>query len=283
MVSDRNIQHNRHLSHWLIELLILWTKVILLSRYFIILKKAFDMVDHPTLLKKLYVYGIRGNASNWLKSYLSERSQYVVYDSKWSEMQTVKCGVPQGSILGHLCVRQKHSTQQALITLVDRITNSLDKGDIVISIFHNLKKAFDMVDHPTLLKKLYVYGIRGNASNWLKSYLSERSQYVVYDSKWSEMQTVKCGVPQGSILGHLLFMIYMNDICNASELLFLILYANDTSVQISGKDITYLVRSLNVKLELLHVVEPPRGGSNDSRLPVVEPPRGVPTTPACTW
>ena len=147
--------------------------------------------------------------------------------------------------------RQKHSTQHAIITLVDRITNSLDKGDIVISIFLDLKKAFDTVDHPTLLNKLYAYGIRGNAFNWFKSYLSERSQYVVYDSKQSKTQTVQCGVPQGSILGPLLFIIYMNDICNASELLFSILYADDTSVQISGNDITDLVSSMNAELELL--------------------------------
>ena len=108
--------------------------------------------------------------------------------------------------------RQKH----AIFTLVDRITNSLDKGDIVISIFLNLKNAFDTVDHPTLLNKLYAYGIRGNAFNCFKSYLSERSQYVVYDSKPSKTQTVKCGVPQGSILGPLLFILYMNNIYNAS-------------------------------------------------------------------
>ena len=107
------------------------------------------------------------------------------------------------------------------------------------------------MDHPTLLHKLYAYGIRGNAFNWFKGYSSERSQYVTYGSKHSETQIVKCGVPQGSILGPLLFIIFMNDICNASELLFLILYADDTSVQISGNDITYLVSSMNVELKLL--------------------------------
>ena len=124
----------------------------------------------------------------------------------------------------------------------------MDKGDIVISIFLGLKKAFDTVDHPTLLKKLYVYGIRGNAFNWFKNYLSERSQYVVYYSIQSKTQTVKCGVPQGSLLGPLLFIIYMNDICYASELLFSILYADDTYVQISGNDITYLLSSMNAEL-----------------------------------
>ena len=125
------------------------------------------------------------------------------------------------------------------------------KGDIVISIFLDLKKAFDKVDHLTLLNKLYAYGIRGNAFNWLKSYLSERSQYVVYDSKQSKTQTVKCGVPQGSILGPLLFIKYMNDICNASELLFSILYADYTFVQISRDDINYLVSSMKAELVLL--------------------------------
>ena len=113
---------------------------------------------------------------------------------------------------------------------------------------HDLKKAFDTVDHPTLLRKLHAYGIRGSAFNWLKSYLSERSQYVVYDSKRSETKTVKCGVPQGSILGPLLFLIYMNDICNASQLLFSIMYAHDTSVQLSGNYLIHLVRSLNAEL-----------------------------------
>jgi len=147
--------------------------------------------------------------------------------------------------------RQKHSTQQAIITLVDRITHSLDKGDIVISVFLDLKKAFDTVDHNILLKKLYAYGIRGNYYNWFKSYLSDRSQYVVYDDKQSDTHHIKCGVPQGSILGPLLFIIYMNDICNVSQFLMTILYADDTSVSLSANDLNSLIDQLTIELELL--------------------------------
>ena len=102
--------------------------------------------------------------------------------------------------------------------------------DIVIGVFIDLKKAFDTVPHDILLKKMYAYGIRGNAFKLLKSYLTDRTQYVVYDSKQSETLPIKCGVPQGSILGPLLFICVMNDIGNVSDFLYTILYADDTCV-----------------------------------------------------
>ena len=79
------------------------------------------------------------------------------------------------------------------------------------------------------------YGIRGNILRWFRSYLTNRSQFVSYDGRQSAIQSITCGVPQGSILGPLLFIIYMNDICNVSELFFTVLYADDTSVVIHGK------------------------------------------------
>ena len=115
--------------------------------------------------------------------------------------------------------RRRHSTQQAIITLVEEITSSLDDGDLVIGVFLDLKKAFDTVDHRILLNKLYAYGIRGNILKWYESYLTDRSQYVSYDGMHSNTLSIRCGVPQGSILGPLLFVIYMNDICNVSEFL----------------------------------------------------------------
>ena len=147
--------------------------------------------------------------------------------------------------------RQRHSTQHAIITLVDRITHSLDKGDIVISVFLDLKKAFDTVDHHILLKKLFAYGIRGNSFKWFQSYLSNRSQYVMYDNKKSKTQYISCGVPQGSILGPLLFIIYMNDICNVSNLLYTIMYADDTSVSLSGNNLDNVINQLSTELNLL--------------------------------
>ena len=113
---------------------------------------------------------------------------------------------------------------------------------------HDLKKAFDTVNHRILLQKLHAYGIRGNMLKWFESYLTGRSKYVVYDGVKSDVYTVTCGVPQGSILGSLLFILNMNDICNASELLFTILYADDTCV-LSGKDLTKRIMVINAELQ----------------------------------
>ena len=88
---------------------------------------------------------------------------------------------------------------------------------LFLFLFIDLKKAFDTVPHDILLKKMYTYGIRGNAFKLLKSYLTDRTHYVVYDSKQSETLPIKCGVPQGSKLGPLLFICVMNDIGNVSD------------------------------------------------------------------
>ena len=144
--------------------------------------------------------------------------------------------------------RKGRSTQHAIITLVDRITKSQDMGDIVIAILIDLKKAFDTVDHKILLRKLYAYGIRGNMLKWFESYLSHRTQYVVFDGEESDTDSIKCGVPQGSILGPLLCILSVNDICNVSPLLFKILFADDTCVLLSGKNLNTLVALMNTEL-----------------------------------
>ena len=147
--------------------------------------------------------------------------------------------------------RKGHSTQQAIITLVNKIISCLDNGDMVIGVFLDLKKAFDTVDHKILLKKLYAYGVRDVALKLLEGYVSDRYQCVVYDNQKSETLSITCGVPQGSILGPLLFIIYMNDLCNVSKLLFTVLYADDTCVVLNGKSLNLIVETVNAELQLL--------------------------------
>ena len=147
--------------------------------------------------------------------------------------------------------RERHSTQLAIISLAEKITKLWESDDIVIGVFLYLKKAFDTVPHAILIKKLHAYGIRGNALKLLKSYLTNRTQYVTYDGVRSSTKPIQCRVPHESILGPLLFIITMNDIGNVSDFLYSILYADDTSVLLNGKDYSDLIKRLNSELDKL--------------------------------
>ena len=93
-----------------------------------------------------------------------------------------------------------------------------------------MSKAFDTIDHSILIDKLQYYGIHGTAINWFKSYLSDRNQYVQFNDCVSSQTGISTGVPQGSILGPLLFIIYMNDIATVTNKFHFTLYADDTSL-----------------------------------------------------
>ncbi len=126
--------------------------------------------------------------------------------------------------------RTGHSIDYAAIELIDRIILKMDKMDTPLGIFIDLSKAFDTLDHNILIAKLKYYGFDELALKLMESYLNNRQQYVQIDDVASEYCTVTTGVPQGSVLGPLLFIIYMNDIENVSKIFDFVLYADDTSL-----------------------------------------------------
>ena len=144
--------------------------------------------------------------------------------------------------------RKNCSTDFAIIELIDKVTKQLSQKEHVIAVFMDLSKAFDTIDHNILLYKLDHYGIRGPALSWFKSYLSDRQQFVHINGYDSSMSNIHCGVPQGSILGPLLFLIYINDILNSSSILKFTLFADDTTVLASHKNRDSLIHILNSEL-----------------------------------
>ena len=147
--------------------------------------------------------------------------------------------------------RTNHSTEYAAVRLVDTISKEMESGSTPTALYIDLSKAFDTLSFDILLYKLNYYGVKGNAFKLLKNYLTNRKQYVVFNSQNSETVDITTGVPQGSILGPLLFSICINDLITISNKLKFIMYADDTTIYFNLEDFDpyHLKRDINNELE----------------------------------
>ena len=140
-----------------------------------------------------------------------------------------------------------YSANHALISLTEMIRNALDNGNVA---FIDLQKVFDTVSHDILLSKLNHYGIRGVAFDWFKSYLSDRTQYTSINNERSEIQTIRYGVLQGSILGPLLFFIYINDLSRSIKNSKIHHFADDTNLLYASSSLKDINKKINFDLSI---------------------------------
>ncbi len=148
--------------------------------------------------------------------------------------------------------RPEHSTIDAITDFMADVLPSLDRKQHCLSVYLDLSKAFDTINHKLLLMKLNYYGIRGRALEWFRSYLKQRRQYVSYNGENSSTQVVEYGVPQGSVLGPLLFIIYSNDLSSSLSHCKTILFADDTTVFKTGTNLPTLYHQVNQDLDTLN-------------------------------
>jgi len=144
--------------------------------------------------------------------------------------------------------QRNSSTSDAILEFMDYVYNCLDVKKSVVSVFLDLSKAFDTVRHDILLDKLNFMGIRGNVLSWFQSYLKDRRQYVSINNSNSSHSILNSGVPQGSVLGPVLFLIYINDLSRCSNKLKFVHFADDTTIFYSADNVDEAVNEINVEL-----------------------------------
>ena len=140
-----------------------------------------------------------------------------------------------------------------MLDLIDQVSNAFDNNNFFLGVFIDLSKAFDSVDHNIILEKLSMYGVKGNNLKWFHSYLSNRKKYIEFQNddkkEITNSLTIKCGVLQGSILELLLFIVYVNHLYRASNILKPIMFVYDTNLFCPGKHTITLFQTANIELE----------------------------------
>ena len=196
----------------------------------------------------LFKAGNRKDVNNYrpisVISVVAKVFERIVYDQLYAylEEHSIICKYQSG-----FC--STHTTVTALLEATDTWAYNIDRGKINAVVFLELKKAIDTVDHKVLLSKLSHYGICRNAYNWFKSYLENRTQMFSINGSLSNNRSLTCGVPQWTILGPLLFLLYINDLPNCSCNCELRIYADDTHLTYAGDCVNNLQLYLNLDLE----------------------------------
>ena len=156
---------------------------------------------------------------------VSKICEYIIFDQLLDYMET-----NQLLSLQQFGFRRGYSTELAALRLTDHLTKEMDNFRMPVNVFLDLSKAFDTLDHEILLSKLKFSGVCDSGNNLFRSYLSNRFQFVDLNGSKSPLKKIYTGVPQGSILGPLLFLIYINDLPSVSDLLNMLMYADDTTL-----------------------------------------------------
>ena len=148
--------------------------------------------------------------------------------------------------------RQGFSTYMALLEFTNKISQAFENREFLVGVFLDLSKAFDCINHRILLQKLQCYGIRGVCLKWFYSYLYNQKQYTTIDGFNSDLSKVSVGVPQGSVLGPLLFILFINDLHSVSAQLFSVIFADDTNFFVSGNNESEINNILNIELSKIY-------------------------------
>ena len=210
---------------------------------------------YPSVLKKSRIIPIFKNGDNASKfnyrpisilSFLAKIFEKLMYSRLFNFIneQNIICRHQFGFRSG-LC------TSDAIVEYLDHVYDAINNNKKCVTIFLDFSRAFDTVNIDVLLGKLDHYGIRGMAKQWFSSYLVDRPRYVSIGGAKSDLIEYNIGVPQGSVLGPVLFTIYINDMYNACKQLQLIHYADDTTAFISGKNMSDLVNTINLELDCI--------------------------------